>query len=137
MVSDADAVYEWIKSNAWDDYSGMWRDSDTGHLVIAFVGDVDHRGQLLRQVSDQASVVVVRHEYRYEELVTAQDRILESLEALRVSGVDVTGVGISDDRNRVVVSVRSLDDATEGMIQDLVEVPSVIELEVADYPRAL
>lgn len=115
---DPSEVNEWARTEASDDFAGLWIDQSAGGVVtVAFADDVDaHREEAQERFGDD--VRVVSAERTFAELQEVQEQIHEDMQAQSADATDATdpqpgainSTWVSERINRVGVGVIGGDE---------------------------
>lgn len=104
-------------------YGGLFLDHlRGGKLCVGFTDQVEPHASRLRRIVSFPSRLLVEHcRFTEDHLFALRDRVTESVDLLRASGVAVRYVASNVQRNRVVVGVFPLNDAVRKVIIDRLE----------------
>jgi len=95
-------VRKWCRTHA-DVYAGLVVSEST--LYIGFRSEAREHLKALRELIPTITIRAFEAEHAYSDLVELVARISSDLPTLWLEGIEVAGVGIADDENRVVVNL--------------------------------
>lgn len=114
----ADTVNKY-KSLYPDNYGGAYID-ENGILNINIVGDES-------SFSKEPNVIYHKVKYTLVELQNALDKLTEKMQTL-----DIVTVGVDEEKNKVIVTVKSMDSQTVDLIKKTVSDPDLLEITQQD-----
>jgi hypothetical protein len=97
-----EAVHEWCRLHP-KTFAGWVVAGST--LYVGFTGNAPRHLKALRRLVPTLTIRGFQAEHPYSDLLELVTRISTDLPALRTEGVEVAGVGISDQQNRVIVNL--------------------------------
>ncbi len=97
-----DAVHEWCRVHP-NTFAGLVVSGST--LYVGLTSNAPVHLTTLRRLAPTITIRAFQAEHRYSDLLDLVARISEDLSILRVDGIEVAGVGISDQQNRVILDL--------------------------------
>ena len=113
------------KSNSsnqiYDDcYGGAYID-DNGNLVVLLTDNTYPTRQKIKDYTRDSLIQTKTCKYSYNEIMNVINTLNSHLDELRDCGADLNSIYSDPKNNRVIISIRNLNDYKESLVRDIID----------------